>query len=323
MTHDLPKLAMIGVTKRFGGVLALDAVDFELRRGEVMALVGDNGAGKSTLIKVMSGAHRAGRGRDAARWARGRGFAGPQDAWAAGVATIYQELALAGKMSIADNIFLGRELVRRIGGIGFLDRAAMRRRADELLRDLDVHVPDLEIWVEALSGGQRQGVAIARALNIDADLIVMDEPTAALAVAEVRKVLGFIDRLRAQGKSVVLISHNIQDVFAITDRITVLRQGRRVPCATRGQRRPRRSSGSSPGRSRPRDGRRPNEAQCTRRYVHESNPAGRTGRGAGVCRGGRRARRPRPASPSSPRSRASPTTSRCGRVRRRQRPSSA
>ena len=104
----------------------------------------------------------------------------------------------------------------------------MRRRANELLRDLDVHVPDLEIWVESLSGGQRQGVAIARALNIDTDLIIMDEPTAALAVAEVRKVLGFIDRLRAQGKSVVLISHNIQDVFAITDRITVLRQGRRV-----------------------------------------------------------------------------------------------
>jgi ABC-type sugar transport system ATPase subunit len=159
---------------------------------------------------------------------RAVGFAGPQDAWAAGVATIYQELALAGKMSIPDNIFLGRELVRRIGGIGFLDRAAMRRRADQLLQDLDVHVPDLGIWVEALSGGQRQGVAIARALNIDADLIVMDEPTAALAVAEVRKVLGFIDRLRAQGKSVVLISHNIQDVFAISDRITVLRQGRRV-----------------------------------------------------------------------------------------------
>jgi ABC-type sugar transport system ATPase subunit len=218
---------MIGVTKRFGGVLALDAVDFELRRGEVMALVGDNGAGKSTLIKVMSGAHRADVG-EMLLDGEVVEFADPQDAWAAGVATIYQELALAGKMSIADNIFLGREMVRRIGGIGFLDRAAMRRRANELLRDLDVQVPNLEIWVESLSGGQRQGVAIARALNIDTDLIIMDEPTAALAVAEVRKVLGFIDRLRAQGKSVVLISHNIQDVFTITDRITVLRQGRRV-----------------------------------------------------------------------------------------------
>jgi ABC-type sugar transport system ATPase subunit len=227
VTHDLPKLAMIGVTKRFGGVLALDAVDFELGRGEVMALVGDNGAGKSTLIKIMSGAYRPDAGEMLLE-GRTVAFAGPQDAWAAGVATIYQELALAGKMSIPDNIFLGREVVRRIAGIGFLDRAAMRRRSDALLRDLDVRVPDLEIWVEALSGGQRQGVAIARALNIDADLIIMDEPTAALAVAEVRKVLGFIDRLRAQGKSVVLISHNIQDVFAISDRITVLRQGRRV-----------------------------------------------------------------------------------------------
>ncbi|MFL5335497.1 MAG: ATP-binding cassette domain-containing protein [Geminicoccaceae bacterium] len=224
---DVPKLAMTGVTKRFGGVLALDRVDFELRRGEVMALVGDNGAGKSTLIKIISGAHRPDAGE-----IRLDGlpveFAGPQDAWAAGVATIYQELALAGKMSISDNIFLGRELVRKLAGIAFLDRGAMRRRADQLLRDLDVHVPDLEIWVEALSGGQRQGVAIARALNIDADLIVMDEPTAALAVAEVRKVLGFIERLRSQGKSVVLISHNIQDVFAISNRITVLRQGRRA-----------------------------------------------------------------------------------------------
>lgn len=225
--HDPQKLAMTGVTKRFGGVLALDAVDFEVRRGEVMALVGDNGAGKSTLIKVMSGAHRP-DGGEVLLDGRAVAFAGPQDAWAAGVATIYQELALAGKMSISDNIFLGRELVRRVAGIGFLDRAAMRRRAGDLLGDLEVHVPDLDVWVEALSGGQRQGVAIARALNIEADLIVMDEPTAALAVAEVRKVLGFIDRLRAQGKSVVLISHNIQDVFAVSDRITVLRQGRRV-----------------------------------------------------------------------------------------------
>jgi len=227
MTGNPPKVQLSDVVKRFGGVVALNGVDFEVRAGEVMALVGDNGAGKSTLIKVMAGAHRPDEGT--MRLDGGLvSFAGPQDAWAAGVATIFQELALAGKMSIADNIFLGREMTRRIAGIDFLDRRAMRDRAATLLRDLDVHVPDLDAMVENLSGGQRQGVAIARALNIAADVIIMDEPTAALAVAEVAKVLRFIGRLREQGKSVILISHNIQDVFSVSDRITVLRQGRRA-----------------------------------------------------------------------------------------------
>jgi len=224
VTEDL-KLSMRGIVKRFGGLTALDAVDFEVRRGEVMALVGDNGAGKSTLIKTLAGAHQPDGGtlRIDGREVR---FAAPQDAWSSGVATIFQELALAGKMSVADNIFLGREIVRRVAGIPFLDRRAMLRRSHELLADLEVEIPDIRTWVEFLSGGQRQGVAIARALNIDADLIVMDEPTAALAVAEVRKVLGFIETLRRQGKSVILISHNIQDVFEVSDRITVLRRGR-------------------------------------------------------------------------------------------------
>ncbi len=129
-------------------------------------------------------------------------------------------------MTVADNIFLGREIRRPVLGIPFLDRPAMRRRTAELLSQLDVHVPSLDSWVETMSGGQRQGIAIARALNMDADLIIMDEPTAALAVAEVRKVLDFVVRLRGQGKSVVLISHNIQDVFAVSDRISVMRHGR-------------------------------------------------------------------------------------------------
>lgn len=220
-------LHMQGIVKHFGGVVALDNVDFKVRPGEVMALVGDNGAGKSTLIKILSGAHSA----DAGTLRFGDEtleFRNPQDAWNRGIATIYQELALAGKMTIADNIFLGRELQRRFLGIAFLNRRAMQRRAVELLRELDVHIPDIDVWVEFLSGGQRQGVAIARALNIDADLIVMDEPTAALAVAESRKVLQFVRRLREQGKSVILISHNMQDVFQVSDRITVLRQGRRI-----------------------------------------------------------------------------------------------
>ncbi len=226
MTETL-KLSVQGVVKRFGGVTALDAVDFELRRGEVMALVGDNGAGKSTLIKTLAAAHLPDEGTIRLDGQPVR-FASPQDAWKRGVATIFQELALAGKMTIADNIFLGRELTRKIAGIPFLDRRAMHRRSRELLDKLDVSVPDIHTWVEYLSGGQRQGVAIARALNIDADVIIMDEPTAALAVAEVRKVLAFIKTLRRQGKSVILISHNVQDVFEVSDRITVLRRGRRI-----------------------------------------------------------------------------------------------
>ena len=128
-------------------------------------------------------------------------------------------------MTVADNIFLGRELIHRRFGIPFLARRTMRARAEALLRQLDVHIPDLDVWAEQLSGGQRQGLAIARAMNMDADLIIMDEPTAALAVAEARKVLNFISQLRASGKSVVLISHNIQDVFQVADRVTVMRHG--------------------------------------------------------------------------------------------------
>ncbi|HEV7284716.1 MAG TPA: ATP-binding cassette domain-containing protein [Kaistia sp.] len=216
---------MTGIVKRFGGLTALDHVDFEVAAGEVMALVGDNGAGKSTLIKTMSGAHAPDEGTIHMEDKLVR-FRSPQDAWESGIATIFQELALAGKMTVVDNIFLGREIRKPLLGIPFLDRQAMRKRTGELLQKLDVHVPSIDSWVESMSGGQRQGVAIARALNMDARLIIMDEPTAALAVAEVRKVLEFIKTLRTQGKSVVLISHNIQDVFEVSDRISVMRHGR-------------------------------------------------------------------------------------------------
>lgn len=221
----LAMLRLRGVVKRFGGVTALGGVDFAVEGGEVVALVGDNGAGKSTLIKVVAGAHPPDEGQILLDDAPVT-FWSPLDAWDRGIATIYQELALAGKMSVADNIFLGRELRRPVLGIPFLDRGAMRRRTVELLERLDVHVPDLDVWVERLSGGQRQGIAIARALNLDARLIVMDEPTAALAVAEARKVLEFIRRLRAQGKGVILVSHNMHDVFEVADRVVVLRLGR-------------------------------------------------------------------------------------------------
>jgi ABC-type sugar transport system ATPase subunit len=216
---------MSSIVKRFGGLVALDRVDFSVAKGEVMALVGDNGAGKSTLIKTMSGAHVPDEGTIEMEGKLVH-FRSPQEAWASGIATIYQELALAGKMTVVDNIFLGREIKKPVLGVPFLDRQAMRKRTSELLSQLDVHVPSIDSWVESMSGGQRQGVAIARALNMDARLIIMDEPTAALAVAEVRKVLEFIKNLRAQGKSVVLISHNIQDVFEVSDRISVMRHGR-------------------------------------------------------------------------------------------------
>jgi ABC-type sugar transport system ATPase subunit len=216
---------MSGIVKRFGGLVALDRVDFSVATGEVMALVGDNGAGKSTLIKTMSGAHVPDEGTIEMEGKLVH-FRSPQEAWASGIATIYQELALAGKMTVVDNIFLGREIKKPVLGVPFLDRQAMRKRTSELLSQLDVHVPSIDSWVESMSGGQRQGVAIARALNMDARLIIMDEPTAALAVAEVRKVLEFIKNLRAQGKSVVLISHNIHDVFEVSDRISVMRHGR-------------------------------------------------------------------------------------------------
>jgi len=219
-----PLLELTGIVKLFGGLRALDYTDFVVQPGEVMALVGDNGAGKSTLIKVICGAYLPDAGTMRLRGMPVR-FAAPQEATDAGIATIYQELALAGKMTVADNIFLGRELVDRRFGIPFLSRRLMRARAEALLRQLDVHIPDLDVWAEQLSGGQRQGLAIARAMNLDAELIIMDEPTAALAVAEARKVLNFITQLRANGKSVVLISHNIEDVFQVADRVTVMRHG--------------------------------------------------------------------------------------------------
>ena len=220
----MPLLEMAGIEKHFGGVTALDGVDFQADAGEVMALVGDNGAGKSTLIKTVAGAHQPDAGTIRLQ-GREVVMRSPQDAWKLGIATIFQELALADKMNVPDNIFLGQELRRSFLGIPFLDHKRMRRRTRELLADLEVQIQDLDLTVESMSGGQRQGVAIARALNLDADLIIMDEPTAALAVAEVRKVLDFILRLRGQNKGVVLISHNIQDVFAVADRVTVMRQG--------------------------------------------------------------------------------------------------
>ncbi|KAF0856405.1 ATP-binding cassette domain-containing protein [Pantoea dispersa] len=215
------------IGKRFGALTALSQVNLSIHRGEVLALLGDNGAGKSTFTKVLSGAYSA---SDGELWVDGRAvkFTSPRQASEHGIATIYQELALAENLSIAENVFLGRELKRRVLGIPFLRRRAMRETVDRLLTELDAHISDAEAAVGSLSGGQRQAVAICRALNLNAQLVIMDEPTAALAVAETQKVLQLTRRLAERGCAVVLISHNISDVFAVADRMVVFRRGRKI-----------------------------------------------------------------------------------------------
>lgn len=215
------------ICKRFGALTALHQVNLSIHRGEVLALLGDNGAGKSTFTKVLSGAYSA---SDGELWIEDRAvkFTSPRQAAEHGIATIYQELALAENLSIAENVFLGRELKRRVLGIPFLRRRAMREQVDRLLKELDAHISDAEAAVGSLSGGQRQAVAICRALNLNAQLVIMDEPTAALAVAETQKVLQLTRRLAERGCAVVLISHNISDVFAVADRMVVFRRGRKI-----------------------------------------------------------------------------------------------
>ncbi len=221
-----------GITKRFGALTALADVDIDVRRGEVLALLGDNGAGKSTFVKVLSGAHRHDGGKLELE-GRTVSFGSPLEASDAGIATIFQELALPENLTVVENVFLGREMVRRVAGLPFLRRVAMRERVRELLDSLDAHVPDVDAPVGSLSGGQRQAVAICRALNLDAGLVIMDEPTAALAVAETRKVLALARQLAARGCAVVLISHNIGDVFEVADRMVVFRRGRKIGERTR------------------------------------------------------------------------------------------
>ncbi len=222
-----PLLAARNLSKRFGALTALSGIDLEIRAGEVLALLGDNGAGKSTFIKIVAGAHPP-SGGELLLEGRPVSFATPQDAADHGIATIFQELALSENLSIAENVFLGRELVTRVAGLPFLRRHAMKTRVAALLAELEAHIADPDASVGSLSGGQRQAVAICRALNLEARLVIMDEPTAALAVAETRKVLGLARRLAARGCAVLLISHNLVDVFEVADRMAVFRRGRKI-----------------------------------------------------------------------------------------------
>ena len=223
MTEAL--LSVRGLSKRFGGVQALNGVSLDLEAGEVLALAGDNGAGKSTLIKAISGVHRHDEG-EIRLAGEAVAFDTPQDARARGIETIYQDLALADNLSIGANIFLGREPKRRLFGLlPVLDRTHMAEAARTTMARLDFHVDRLEAPVSTFSGGQRQAVAIGRAIYWNARILIMDEPTAALGVPEQRKVLALVRSLKAQGKGVIFISHNLGDIFAVADRIVVLRRG--------------------------------------------------------------------------------------------------
>ena len=220
-TDGEPILAMSGISKRFGAVQALTGVDFTVRQGEVLALVGDNGAGKSTLIKTISGAGPADAG-EISFSGQPVSISRPQDSQALGIATVYQDLALCDNLDVVANLFLGREGRRGAA----LDEVEMERQASDLLRSLAAKIPSVRIPVASLSGGQRQTVAIARSLVGEPKLVILDEPTAALGVAQTAQVLDLIRRLRERGLAVILISHNLADVFAVADRVAVLLLGR-------------------------------------------------------------------------------------------------
>ncbi|MDR6173445.1 D-xylose transport system ATP-binding protein [Nocardioides zeae] len=215
-------LSLRGVSKRFGAVQALSAIDLDVAKGEVVALVGDNGAGKSTLVKIISGVYQPDGGTITLD-GREVVVGGPRQAQKLGIATVFQDLALCDNLDVVANLFLGRE--RTAGGL-LLDEVHMEQEAWRLLRRLSAKIPSVRIPIAALSGGQRQTVAIARSLVGDPGIVILDEPTAALGVAQTAEVLSLVGRLRETGLGVILVSHNMADVLAVADRIEVLRLGR-------------------------------------------------------------------------------------------------
>jgi D-xylose transport system ATP-binding protein len=219
-TTQTALLSLRGVSKAFGAVNALTGIDLDVRAGEVVAIVGDNGAGKSTLVKVLAGVHQADSGTIAFEGSEVQ-IADPSAAISLGIATVFQDLALCENLNVVENLFLGQELSPLR-----LDEVAMEVRSWELLRQLSARIPTVRIPIASLSGGQRQTVAIARSLLGDPRIIILDEPTAALGVAQTAEVLDLIERLRERGLGVIMISHNMEDVRAVADRVVVLRLGR-------------------------------------------------------------------------------------------------
>ena len=221
-------LSVQGLTKSYGGLKAVKSVTLEIRAGEVVALVGDNGAGKSSFIKMLSGVSMPDDGTMQMQGCEIR-LTSPADARTHGIETLHQHLGLVEVFNVQENIFLGRELqTKRFGLFPVLDRAQMRERTAQLLKRIDLQLPDVESPVRAMSGGQRQSIAIARLLLNDVKLLIMDEPMAALGVDEGRKVLELIDSLRKKGLSVLIISHNLEHVFTVADRIAVMKNGNLV-----------------------------------------------------------------------------------------------
>lgn len=223
------RLQLRGINKSFGGVRALQNVDFEVYANEVVGLVGDNGAGKSTLIKTMSGAYIPDEG-ELLIDGQPVTIASPQDSTRLGIETVYQDLALCDNLDVVANLWLGREAYKDIipGVLRVLDETEMEHRTREVLNTLDVRIPSLRSPVAALSGGQRQCIAVAKTILRNPKVVLLDEPTAALGVAQTRQVLNLIRRLREQGLAVVVISHNLHDVFAVCDRVIVMRLGQRA-----------------------------------------------------------------------------------------------
>ena len=225
--QNAPLVRMRGICKAYGGVQALKDVDLDIYPGESHALVGDNAAGKSTLIKVLAGAVRKDAGNISFE-GREVEISDPRDAKALGVETVYQDRALADNLDVPANVFLGREITRRAPLRWFLDNRRMDERARELLGRLKINIPSTRQKVRAMSGGQRQSIAIARCVCFNARVVILDEPTAALGVEETRKVYALIREMRDHGRAVLIISHNMNHVFDNCDRVTVMKTGRAI-----------------------------------------------------------------------------------------------
>jgi simple sugar transport system ATP-binding protein len=222
----MPLLELHGISKHFGAIEALKGIDLAIDAGEVVGLMGDNGAGKSTLVKIVAGNFLPSEG-ELRLDGIVKHFRRPVDARTDGIEVVYQDLALCDNLTAAANVFLGRELKRRIGPLVILDHKAMYARAAELFKELKSETRPRDL-VRMMSGGQRQAVAIARTRLANAKMVLMDEPTAAISVRQVAEVLDLIHRLKDRGVAVVLISHRMPDVFAVADRVVVMRRGRKV-----------------------------------------------------------------------------------------------